>query len=151
MTREKQPRYPWGTETPGPRLRATCAKARTGFDQVDTPGFHDITERVGAAVQTLRPLVDAMEFVARAGLRAGARDDDTVPGARVLDAVREVREVREALVALNASTAPTLSARYEALVAAVETLTGLADTAVQHGIAGTGGSDPNDPWQPFGA
>ena len=148
MTRNPTPRYPWGTETPGPRLRATSAKARAGLEQVDTPGFHDIAEHVGAAVQSLRPLVDTMEYVARAGLRAGARDDDTVEGARVLDAVREVRET---LVALNASTASTLTVRYEALVAAVETLAGLADTGVQHGIAGTGESDPNDPWQPFGA
>ena len=38
-----------------------------------------------------------------------------------------------------------------ALVAAVETLMGLADAGVQHGIAGTGETDPNDPWQAFGA
>ena len=149
MPRSPTPRYPWGTETPGPRLRATSARARTGLEQVDAPGFHHIAERVGAAVQSVRPLVETMEFVARSGLlRAGARDDETVDGAQVLEAVRGVRE---ALVALHASTALTQSTRYEALVAAVETLMGLADAGVQHGIAGTGETDPNDPWQAFGA
>ena len=99
-------------------------------------------------LQAIRPLVDTLEFVARAGLRVRGRGDDTVHGKDVSEAVREVRR---ALAALYASTALTQSACYEALVAAVTTLMGLADTGSEHGIAGTGESDPDDPWQAFGA
>ncbi len=149
MTGEKKPRYPWGTETPGPRLNATCDKAEKGLKLVDQPGYRQITEHVDHAVQELRPLVDSMEFVARAGLlRPRAQPDDTVQGAQVLEAVRAVHE---ALVILNASTALTLGSRWEALAGAVETLIGLARAGAKHGIAGTGEADPNDPWQPFEA
>ena len=148
MPRTPSNRYPWGTETPGPRLRSTSAKARAGLEHVDEPGFHRIAERVDAAVQAIRPLVDTMEYVARAGLRVRGAGDDTVRGKDVSDAVREVRR---ALVALHASTALTQSACCEALVAAVTKLMGLADTGTEHGIAGTGESDPDDPWQAFGA
>ena len=148
MPRERRDRYPWGTETPGPRLRTTCAKARAALEQVSVPGFHAIAERVDAAVQAVRPLVDTMDYVARAGLRTAGKDAETVRGKDVSEAVREVRE---ALVELHASNALTQSARYEALVGALETLIALADTAIQHGIAGTGETDPDDPWQAFGA
>ena len=141
-------RYPWGTETPGPRLRSTCAKARAALEQVDTPGFHRIAERVDAAVQSVRPFVDAMEYVARAGLRTGARNDKTVQGS---NAAEVAREVREALHALQESTALTQTPRYEALLAVLTTLMGLADTGIEHGIEGTGESDPDNPWQAFGA
>ena len=149
MTEEKKTRYPWGTETPGPRLTATRDRAAKGLKKVDQPGYKQITEHVNHAVKELRPLVQAMEFVARAGLlRPRARTDDTVQGAQVRDAVRAVHE---ALVALNASTALTLGANYEALAAAAETLIVLAKAGAEHGIAGTGENDPNDPWQPFDA
>ena len=148
MPRNPTNRYPWGTETPGPRLRTTSAKARGGLEQLTEPGFHGIAERVDACVQAIRPLVDAMEYIARAGLRVRGADDDTVPGKHVSEAVREIRQ---ALVALHASTALTQSSCCEALVAAVTKLTGLADTGVEHGIAGTGESDSDDPWQAFGA
>ena len=62
-------RYPWGTETPGPRLRASCARARTGIGQVDAPGHHKIAERIDTAVQAVRPLVETMEHVSRTGSR----------------------------------------------------------------------------------
>ena len=139
---------PVGTETPGPRLRSAGAKARAGLEQVNEPGFHGIPKRVDAAVQAIRALVDSMEFVARAGLRPRERDENTVDGKDVFEAVREVRR---ALLALHATTALTQSAGYEALVAAVETLMRLADTGTEHGIAGTGESDPDAPWQAFGA
>ena len=148
MPRNPSHRYPWGTETPGPRLRATCAKARSALEQANAPGFHAIVERVDAAVQGVRPLVDTMDYVARAGLRTGGKDAGSVQGKDVSGAVRAVRE---ALIALHASTALTQSTRYEALVGALEALMELADTAVQHGIAGTGETDPDDPWQAFGA
>ena len=148
MSRNRRNRYPWGTETPGPRLRTTCAKARTGIEQVDAPGFDSIVERVKAAVQAVRPLVDTVEFVARAGLRVHATDAQTVPGA---DAAEAVREVREALAALAASTALTQSECYRAFAAAVEKLVTIAETGIEHGIAGTGAVDPLDPWQAFGA
>ena len=148
MPRNSSTRYPWGTETPGPRLRTTCAKARAGLEQVNEPGFHGIAERVDACVQSIRPLVDTMEYVARAGLRVRGADDDTVHGKDVSGAVRDVCQ---ALVALHASTALTQSACCEALAAAVTNLMGLADTGIEHGIAGTGESDPDDPWQAFGA
>ena len=148
MPRNPPHRYPWGTETPGPRLRTTCAKARSALDQVNAPGFHEIAGRVQAAVQAVRPLVDTMDYLARAGLRTARKDAETVQGSNVYSAVRNVRE---ALVALHASTALTQSTCYEALVGALETLMGLADTAIEHGIAGTGEADPDDPWQAFGA
>ena len=148
MARTASARYPWGHETPGPRLRTVCAKARTALEQVDAPGFHRIAGRVDAAVQAVRPLVDTMEFVARAGLRASAKSADTVPGTDVSDAVRLVRD---ALGALLESSASTQSARYGALVDALSQLMTLADTSVEHGIEGTGASDPDDPWQAFGA
>lgn len=148
MPRNPSHRYPWGTETPGPRLRTTRAKARSALDQVNAPGFHEIVERVHAAVQGVRPLVDTMDYLARAGLRTVGRDPENVQGKDVSEAVRAVRD---ALVALHASTALTQSTCYEALAGALETLMGLADTAIEHGIAGTGETDPDDPWQAFGA
>ncbi len=148
MIRNRRNRYPWGTETPGPRLRATCAKARGGLEQVDTPGFDGIVERVKVAVQAVRPLVDTMEYVARAGLRVHAPDEQTAPGA---EAAAAVRDVREALAALAASTALTQSECYRVFAAAVDKLATIAETATDHGIAGTGAVDPGDPWQAFGA
>ena len=141
-------RYPWGTETPGPRMRSTCIKARAALEQVDTPGFHRIAERVDAAVQSIRPFVDTMEYVARAGLRTGARNDETVQGSNVAEAAREVRK---ALHALQESTALTQTLRYKVLLGAVTGLMGLADIGIEHGIEGTGESDPDNPWQAFGA
>ena len=148
MARKTSNRFPWGRETPGRRLRTACDKARTALEQVDAPGFHRIPERVNAAVQAVLPLVETMEFVARAGLRTRARSADTVPGADVSTAVRTVRE---ALAALLQSSASTQSARYEALVAALNAVITLAETGIEHGIEGTGTSALDDPWQAFGA
>ena len=148
MTRNRRNRYPWGTETPGPRLRTTCTKARAGLEQVDAPGFDGIVERVKVAVQAVRPLVDTVEFVARAGLRVHANDEQTVSGA---DAAEAVREVRDALAALATSTALTQSDCYRVFAVAVEKLVTIAETGIEHGIAGTGAVDPGDPWQAFGA
>ena len=149
-------RYPWATETPGPRLRASCARARTGIEQVNAPGnHHQIAERIDAAVQALRPLVETAEYVSRAGLRARGTNKNAVSGTTVSGAVDAVRE---ALSAMAASTAPmkntaaiTLSAHFEAFVAAVETLVGLVDTGIELGIAGTGEAAPHDPWHAYGA
>ena len=148
MPRNSRIRYKWGTETPGPRLRTTCAKARAGLEQVDAPGFDGIVERVNGAVKAVHPLFEAVEFVARNGLRVHAADEQTVPGAEATEAVREVRE---ALAALAVSTALTQSECYRAFVAAVEKLMTIAETGIKHGIAGTGAVDPGDPWQTFGA
>ena len=142
-------RYPWGTETPGPRLRASCARARAGIEQVNAPGnHHQIAERIDAAVQALRPLVETAEYVSRAGLRARGTNKNAVSGTTVSEAVDAVRE---ALSAMAASTATTLSAHFEAFVAAVETLVGLVDTGIELGIAGTGEAAPHDPWHAYGA
>lgn len=148
MPRNRRDRYPWGTETPGPRLRTSCAKARAALEKVDAPGFHRIVERVNGAVTVVRPLVDTVEFVARAGLRVHATDEQTVSGAEAAEAVREVRE---AVAGLAASTALTQSECYRVFAAAVEKLVTIAETGIEHGIAGTGAVDPGDPWQAFGA
>ena len=51
-------RYPWGSETPGPRLRAACARARTGIEQVQAPGTHrQIADRTWRARATPEPTV----------------------------------------------------------------------------------------------
>ena len=144
MARSRQLRYPWGTETPGPRLRITGDKSRVALKQVDAPGVKRIPERIGAAVEPIRLFVEAMEFVAREGLRTGARTDRTVQGA---DVAAALGEVYEALGPLAESSALTLTPRYEAFVGAVTRLLALADTAVEHGVEGTGGSDPTDPWR----
>ena len=148
MTRDRQNRYPWGSETPGPRLRTTCTKACAGLEKVDAPGFDGIVERVNGAVQAVHPLFEAVEFVARNGLRVHAPDERMVPGTEATDAVHEVRE---ALAALAASTALTQSECYRAFVAAVEKLMTIAKTGTKHGITGTGAVDPGNPWQAFGA
>ena len=106
-------RYPWGTETPGPRLRASCARARTGIGQVDAPGHHKIAERIDTAVQAVRPLVETMEHVSRTGLRVRGSNTNAVSGTTVSDAVGSVRE---ALVAMATSSATTLSGRFDAFV-----------------------------------
>ena len=142
-------RYPWGTETPGPRLRASCARARTGLEQVNAHGnHHDIAQRIDAAVQALRPLVETMDHVARSGLRVRGSNRNAISGETVSDAVGAVRET---LVAMSASTAATLSGHYEAFRAAVESLIGLAETGIEHGIAGTGEAEPQDLWHAYGA
>ena len=142
-------RYPWGTETPGPRLRAQCARARTGIEQVNAPGnHHQIAERIDAAVHALRPLVETAEYVARAGLRARGSDKNSISGTIVSEAVDVVRE---SLGAMAASTATTVSAHFEAFAAAVETLIGHVDTGIEVGIAGTGEAAPHDPWHAYGA
>ena len=148
MTRDRQNRYPWGSETPGPRLRTACTKAGARLKQVDAPGFDGIVKRVKAAVQAVRPLVDTVEIVARIGLRVHAPDERTVPGTEAADAVHEVRE---ALAALAASTALTQSECYRAFVAAVEKLMTIAKTGTKHGITGTRAVDAGNPWQTFGA
>lgn len=142
-------RYPWGTETPGPRLRASCARARTGIEQVTVPGnHHQIAERIDTAVQALRPLVETAAYVARAGLRARGTNKNAVSGTTVSGAIDAVRE---ALAAMAASTATTLSGHFEAFGGAVETLTGLVDTGFELGIAGSGEAAPYDPWDAYGA
>ena len=146
--KEKQPRYTWGYESPGPRIRNACDKTREALAQVDAPGFHHIAERVNATVQAAHPLVETMEHAARAGLRTSARSAATVPGA---DVAAAVHAVHEALGALLESSALTQSARCEALVNALNHLMTLADTGIEHGIEGTGASDPDDPWKAFGA
>ena len=144
MARKKRQQYPWGTETPGPRLRITGEKSRDALKRVDAPGVKRIPERIGAAVEPIRSFVEAMEYVAREGLRTGARSDRTVRGA---DVAAALGEVYEALGPLGASSALTLTPRYEAFVGAVTRLLALADTAVEHGVEGTGAPDPNDPWK----
>ena len=148
MARKPAPRYPWGTETPGPRLRTLCAKTRTALEQADAPGFHRIGERIDTAVKAVRPLVETMEFVARAGLRTGPRVDGTVQGVDAFDAARAVGE---ALIALEASSARTQSGCYETFVAAVEALMALAESGIEHGIAGNEESGAGNPWHAFGA
>lgn len=148
--RGRESPYPWDTtETPGPRLRAACDKTRSALEQVNAPGFHAIAKRVDAVVRPARPLVETMDYLARKGLRTSrGQSVETVDGKDVSEAVRAVRE---ALVALHASTALTQSTCYEAFAGALETLMGLAEAAVPHGITGTGGTDSDDLWEAFGA
>ena len=149
MKTKPETRYPWGTETPGPRLRAAAARARTGIEQVQAPGTHrQIPERIDAAVQGARPLVEALEHLARAGLRTRGSNRNAIAGASVSEAVDTVRE---ALAAMAGSSATTLSARFEAFATAVEALIGLGETGIELGITGTGEVDPHDPWKAYGA
>lgn len=142
-------RYPWGTETPGPRLRATAARARTAIEQVQAPGNHrQIPDRIDAAVKGARPLVGALEHLARAGLRTRGSNKNAIAGASVSEAVNAVRE---ALAAMAGSTATTLSGRFEAFATAVEALIGLGETGIEVGITGTGEVAPHDPWDAYGA
>ena len=69
MTRKP---YPWGKETPGARMRTTAAKARTGLEAVETPGFGDIDARVSRAVSEARTLLESLEHLARTGFRSRA-------------------------------------------------------------------------------
>ena len=146
MPRRTSTRRSQRREAPRRRLRTAFNKARIALEEVDAPGFHRIPERVNAAVNSVRPLVEIMESVARTGLRPLARSADRVAGTDVATAVRAVHE---ALAALIESSASTQSARYEALVVALNQLSALAESAIEHGIAGTGASDPNDPWKAF--
>ena len=142
-------RYPWGTETPGPRLRAACARARTGIEQVKSPGnHHEIAGRIDAAVQGLRPLVETMEYLARAGLRTRGSNKNAIAGTSVAKAVDAVRE---ALAAMSGSTATTLSGHFDAFASAVEALIALSETGIELGIGGTGEAAPHDPWDAYGA
>ena len=146
MTRSATPRYPWGTETPGPRLRAACARAQTGLDDAKETGFVEIVQRGSAAVQGSKSLVETMEFLARAGLRVRGTDLSPVQGHAVSEATQAVRD---AVAGVAGSSLLTVQARYEAYVAAVETLMALAERGGEHGIAGSGESDPDDPWNAF--
>ena len=142
-------RYPWGTETPGPRLRAACARARTGIEQVTAPGTHrQIADRIDGAVQGLRPLVETMEYLARAGLRTRGSNKNALDGGTV---AQGVEAVREALAAMAASTASTLSPHLEAFAGAVEALSALSESGIELGISGTGEAAPHDPWEAYGA
>ena len=142
-------RYPWGTETPGPHLRAACARARTGIEQVQAPGTHrQIADRIDGAVQKLRPLVEALDHLARAGLRTRGSNKNAIDGRSVATAVEAVRE---ALAAMAASTAMTLSNHFEAYASAVEALIALSESGIKLGIVGTGEVDRHDPWNAYGA
>ena len=119
------------------------------MEQVNAPGsHHQIAERIDAVVQALRPLVETMEYVSRAGLRARGRNKNAIAGTTVSDAVDAVRE---ALAPMAASTAITLSGHFEAFVAAVQSLIGLAETGIEFGISGNGEAAAHDPWHAYGA
>ena len=149
MKTKPETRYPWGTETPGPRLRAAAARARAGIEQVQAPGTHrQIPERIDAAVQGARPLVEALEHLARAGLRTRGSNKNAIAGASVSEAVDTVRE---ALAAMAGSTAITLSGHFDAFASAVEALIGLSETGIEFGIAGTEKVAAHDPWDAYGA
>ena len=142
-------RYPWGTETPGPRLRADSARARTGIKQTNAPGTHrQIPERIDAAVQGVRPLVETTEHLARAGLRTRGSNKDAIAGTSVSEAVDAVRE---ALAAMATSTATTLSGHFDTFASAVEALIALSESGIELGIAGTREVDLHDPWKAYGA
>ena len=149
MKTNPEPPYPWGTETPGPRLRATAARARTGIEQVQAPGTHrQIADRIDGAVQKLYPLVDALDHLARAGLRTRGSNKNAIDGRSVATAVEAVRE---ALAAMAGSTATTLSGHFDAFATAVEALIALSETGIELGITGTGEADAHDPWKAYGA
>ena len=149
MKTNSETRYPWGTETPGPRLRAAAARARTGIEQVNAPGKHrQIPDRIDAAVKGARSLVDALEYLARAGLRTRGSNKNAIAGASVSEAVDALRE---ALAAMATSTATTLSGHFDAFATAVEALIALSETGIELGIAGTGEVDRHDPWDAYGA
>ena len=147
-TRPRTERYPWGAETPGPRLRTTSARAREVMAEVDAVGFHRITERVNAAVQGVRPLVDTMDYVGRAGLRGPARNENVVSGDAVAAALGAVND---SLPVLQDASALNLSTAYQQFATAVEALAALAETSIAQGVTGTGAVDVSDPWQAFGA
>ena len=62
-------RYPWGTTPPRQRLRSVCATARKALDNAKSPGFRHLSGRISGAVKATRPLLAAMQYLSRAGLR----------------------------------------------------------------------------------
>ena len=137
--------HPWGTETPGARLRSTAVRARAGLEAATAPGIRAIEARVSRAVTDSRALLEALEHIAREGFRGRGRDTP-IPAGKVEDAAGAVRD---ALVALADASAETLSERYAAFAGALGTVLELAESAQQRGIAGSGRTTRDDPWRAF--
>ena len=93
-------------------------------------------------------MVEALEYLARAGLRTRGSNKNAIAGASVSEAVDAVRE---ALAAMATSTATTLSGHFDTFASAVEALIALSESGIELGIAGTREVDLHDPWKAYGA
>lgn len=144
---ERRSRYPWGTTTPRPRLRAVCAGVRVALDDAKSPGFGPHASRVTRVVQATVPLVEAMRHLSGAGLRPAATAD-----AKPIDAAdvrAAVDRVDGSVNDLAAASVFDLSERYRAFCDAVEALLTVADDSVRWGIARPPEARAGDGWAVF--
>ena len=123
----------------------TTAKARTGLEAVETPGFGDIDARVSRAVSEARTVLESLEHLARTGFRSRA-GETPIPAAEIKGAADAVRD---AVVALADASVVNVSERYAAYASALDVLLGLVDAAQRRGIAGSGEPTRADPWTAF--
>lgn len=137
--------YPWGRASPGMRLRASAEKAQKGLEQATAPGLAELKERWTKAVRASQPLVEALDYVSRAGFR-GKRGQTAVSGA---DIAKATRAAHDALGAFVGSTVLNVSERYQAFADAVEGLIALAKEAGNRGVVGSGEIEFEDPWEAF--
>ena len=139
--------YPWGKASPGMRLRETSARARSGLEKgskgplLASGGVESVRE----AARASQPLCDALEYLARAGLRTRG-ERDPVEGE---DVAAAVQALHHALEELGEASVETVSERYAAYVAAVEGLERIGKQAAASGIAGTGARGTGDAWRAF--
>ena len=138
-------RYPWGTLAPRERLRVVCAKASQALDDAKVPGFGQVSDRVSAAVQASRPLVDALRFLSDAGLRSKA-GGDFLPADEVRDAVGRVDR---AVSDLAAASVLELSEGYRGFSEAVNALLEVAEACKRRGIASPAAARAHDAWAAF--
>ena len=143
--------YPWGTMTPRERLRTLSEKLRGALKDTSEPGFFEIPERVKATVHAVHPLVEAMDHLARSGLRPmnkkGASASDALPAAHVAAAVQCVNTALGAVVTASVHDA---TERYQAFAEASDALVELAARVIERGIAGSDPGSVERPWEAFG-
>ena len=137
--------YPWGKASPATRIREGVQRANSGLAKAAEARFPNLLGPVADAARASRPLCEALEYLARAGLRARG-EQNPVPGEEVASAVEAVHE---ALAALADSSPASFSSCFEGYVTAVESLVRSGEDAAQRGIRGTGGAGRSDPWGAF--
>ena len=123
-------RYPWGTTPPRQRLRSVCASARKALDNAKSPGFRHLSGRISGAVKVTRPLLAAMQYLSRAGLRPNTEGQPLAS-----DEVRVALDRVELTISdLAAASVFELSDRYRSFSEAVNALLDVAEQSLRGGI-----------------
>lgn len=142
---ESRRSYPWGTRSPSVHLKSTSRRVRGALDKALEPRFSVASDRAAGVVRTARPLVEALEYLSKSGLRPTAHPDPLLAD----DVAAGVRVAREAIGQLASSSILTVSESYRGFAASMEVLLELADAAMTRGISESGDQQAANLWQEF--